>query len=102
MNRVEIGGVLFCCIKKMHKKEGEMMGGRSPSHKLNITDDIINGIILSVIMSVKISHHHTNCPFEFQCNTLCHSLGIYRHNCFIDNYRWIQGWKIISVKIIAI
>lgn len=77
MNRVEMGG-LFCCIKKMHKRKEEMReGSRSPSHKLNITDNIINGIILSVILLIKIPHHHTNCPFEFQCNTFCQSLGIY-------------------------
>jgi hypothetical protein len=72
------GGVTICCRKKKHKKEGEMGEGeggdegRSIYHKLNIIDDIIDKIILSI----KIPCHCTICPFESHCNILYNSLRI--------------------------
>jgi hypothetical protein len=48
--------------------EGGGEEGRSSSHKLNITNDITNLIILSitslVILLIKISLHRMICPFE--------------------------------------
>jgi hypothetical protein len=39
-------GMSICYRKKIHKEEGEMRegerGGRSPGHKLNITNNIID------------------------------------------------------------
>ena len=62
--------------KRKREKESWLSG-----HKLNITNDIIDVIILSItlsiILSVKIPSHHTICIFKSYCNTLCHSLGIY-------------------------
>jgi hypothetical protein len=59
-----------------------------PDHKLNITDDITSRIIQSVtslvILSVKIPRNHMICLFESHCNTLHHSLGIYRGNLSIN------------------
>ena len=128
-----------------------------PDHKLNNTDDITSRIIQSVtslvILSVKIPCHYIICLFESHCNTLHHSLGIYRENLSVDIftdifyhrvnyignvlcksytslycltfffhslfshcnslgiyrgnfsigvYQWIQGWEILSVKVITI
>jgi len=76
--------------KKMHKEEREMREGeesRSPSHKLNIIDDITNIIILLatslVILSIKISCHHMICLFESLCNILWHSLPQYIPKKFV-------------------
>jgi len=48
----------------MHKEEWETgEGDQAPSHKLNITNDITDGLISSIIPSVKISCHRTICLF---------------------------------------
>jgi hypothetical protein len=59
LNYVEIGGGGIDCLlqEKMHKEEREMgEGGRGQSlgHKLNITNNMTDKIILSVILLVKI------------------------------------------------
>jgi len=46
--------------------------------------------------------HCTIYLFESHYNTLRHSFGIYRGYFFVGVYRWIQEWKIMSVKVIAI
>jgi hypothetical protein len=83
---------LFVTEKKyIKKKEKWERGGeesRLPDHKLNNTDDITSRIIQSVtslvILSVKIPCHYIICLFESHCNTLHHSLGIYRENLSVD------------------
>jgi len=59
-------------------EESQLLG-----HKLNITNDIINKIILSVtlsvIMPVTMQRHDVICPFESHCN----SLGICREKIFV-------------------
>jgi len=57
LNYVKIEGGDGCLLQKnIHKKEGEMEReqGRSPYHKLNITDDITNEIISLVTPSVML------------------------------------------------
>jgi hypothetical protein len=57
-------------------------------HKLNIIDDIINIIILSVtllvILLIKLSYHRIICLFESHYNTLHHFLSIYRGDLPVD------------------
>jgi len=101
------GGYLLQKKKYIRRKKKKKRGdeGWSSGHKLNITNNITDEIILSVtppvILLVKISCHHMICLFESHCNTLHHSSCIYRENVSIGVYRWIQGWKILSVKVIA-
>jgi len=92
-------------IRNKKKWEGKEEGWLS-CHKLNISDGITDIIISSitplVILLVKIWCHHMIYLIKFHCNILCHSISTYRENFSICIYRWIHGWKILSVKVIAI
>jgi hypothetical protein len=74
--------------KKMHKEDVEMREeGRVSGHKLNITDELTDKIILmvtpSTILSVEMSRHRMICLLESHCNTLRNVTGIYWREFFV-------------------
>jgi len=69
-------------------------------HKLNIINDIISIIIMSVtslvVLSIKISCHRIICLLKSHYNTLHHSLNIYRGDLSINIFtdvlcRWVNS-----------
>jgi hypothetical protein len=71
---------LFVAVKNAQRRSRNGEGGEkdlAPSHKLNITDNIISMVTLSVILSVEMSHHHMICLLESRCITVRNVASIY-------------------------
>jgi hypothetical protein len=64
---IKLGRVLFIVEKNRGRRRnrGGEEDGRSPGHKLNIVDKFTDGLIPLVIMSVKITCHHSFWFFLF-------------------------------------
>lgn len=77
------------------RNEGGGEEGRASSHKLNITDGLIDRIILvvtpSTILLVSMSRHHTICLYESHCNIVRNVVNIYRHNFFVEIFTYRQS-----------
>jgi hypothetical protein len=77
------------------RNEGGGEEGRASSHKLNITDGLIDRIILvvtpSTILLVSMSRHRTICLYESHCNIVRNVVNIYRHNFFVEIFTYRQS-----------
>jgi hypothetical protein len=100
------GCYLLQCWEEEEENEGWDRESRSPSHKLNITYEIIYEFhrwVNSVGNSIGINDMFLYILIFFNTFfSLCNFLGIYWEKIYVGIYRWMQRRNIFSVKFTAI